>query len=88
MKGQAISEYEEAAKSLCWFLNRSHGMMITFCVVDFAKDEFGNLFFTNMKRFRVEPSIVNRDPEKAIDMKERANISNNIVKCTLCRINF
>ena len=45
MNGKAISEFEYYANNLCVFLERSYRVKIEEIVVDFTKDELGNIFF-------------------------------------------
>jgi hypothetical protein len=66
-------------------------------VLDFAKDELGNIFFLTVKSFKlVDTKIFNQiaemndvqKKERILEIQERAEKTNNTVQCTLCRINF
>lgn len=66
-------------------------------VLDFTKDELGNIFFSTVQSFKLvkvklynQLALMNDAQKKArlVEIQELADISNNTVRCRLCRINF
>lgn len=97
MKGKVVKDFSTYAQNLCQYIERSHSVMIETMVVDFTKDELGNIFFVNVKSFTlVHAKMYNQlaklsETEKMHrqrEIKERADKTNNTVQCTFCRINF
>lgn len=97
INGKTIRDYEFYSHNLCTFLERSYNIKIEKMVLDFAKDELGNIFFLTVKSFElVDTKVFNQladmsdaqKTERILEIQERAEKTNNTVQCTLCRINF
>ena len=97
INGKTIKAFSAYAYNLCQFIEISHGVKIENMVVDFTKDELGNIFFLNVKSFKLvhaqrynEIAAMSQEQKNArkIEMQERADKTNNTVQCTLCRSNF
>ena len=97
ISGKTIKDFETYAYNLCIFLERSYSIKIERIVWDFVKDELGNIFFVNVKSFRlVHAELYNQlaamsQTERAarkLEIKERSDKTNNTVQWQLCRINF
>jgi hypothetical protein len=97
MKGKTIKDFEFYSHNLCTFLERSYNLKIKNMVLDFTKDELGNIFFSTVQSFKLvkvklynQLALMNDAQKKArlVEIQELADISNNTVRCRLCRINF
>lgn len=53
ISGKTIKDFSTYSFNLCQFIEHSQGIMIENMAVDFTKDELGNIFFLNVKSFKL-----------------------------------
>ena len=89
ISGKTIKPFSAYAYNLCQFIERSHAVKIENMVVDFTKDELGNIFFLNVKSFKLvhaqrynELAMMSEEQKAArrLEIKERADKTNNTVQ--------
>jgi hypothetical protein len=97
INGKAIVEFEQQAKNLSVFLERSYRIKITEIVCDFVKDELGNSFLINVKSFKLLStelfnSLARMSEKERVEHQHMVKLqqekANKTVQCQLCRIYF